>query len=137
CYSTFVCLIIVTIFFLSSCSFHCQSVNFICACRISFRRYLFCSSLSPIASWFWITSSGAKKLRPTGSGPGCGTGGGAGCCPRTRPAARNSRAHAKQIFVFISFLLARLDCNSDVRLLQFRRTSQNLLPRLLQRRVLR
>src|ERR1700687_46806 len=124
CSSTCGCLTSETSFSISSCSFHCHSVNFTCAWRISVLRKAFCSSLRAMASWCWITSSGAKKICPIGSW--------SGCWPRATPATRNSRAQTQRILTFISFLLihlrGHLRGNLQVRLTESRRCPQNFSP---------
>src|ERR1700738_243780 len=124
CSSTCGCLTSETSFSISSCSFHCQSVNFTCAWRISVLKKAFCSSLRPMASWCWITSSGAKKLCPIGSW--------SGCWPGATAATRNNRAQAQRILTFISFLLillrGYLRGNVRVGLTESRRCPQDFCP---------
>src|SRR5260370_20319885 len=119
CSSTCGCLASVTSFSISSCSFHCNSVNFNCACRISDLKYSFCSALRPIASWCWITISGAKKLCPMGSW--------SGCCALAAPAANRKAAQIQKSLFLISFL--RFHGDFQIRLAEFRCPLQNLLPR--------
>src|SRR2546426_328494 len=126
CSSTRGCLTMATIFSISSCSFHCHSVNLNCICLISVLKKIFCSSLSPIASWCCITSSGAKKLLPNGSSPGF--------CPRAAPTARKTSAQTQRTLALISFLL-RVDGNLHVRLAESRCCLQDLLARYLQEHI--